>query len=289
MARCHSCFAGKVTELVLTDIGKHQPVVDVVGIGTALGGKRILEDVSLSVRAHETVAVIGPSGAGKTTLLRCINFLVPYDNGRLFIAGELIGYRDVGGKLVPRREREITKQRAEIGIVFQRFNLFPHMTVLSNLIEGPVHVLKIDHRVALERAYAALQRVGLEEKADSYPSELSGGQQQRVAIARALCMEPKVMLFDEVTSALDPELVSEVTSTMRQLSDDGITMVVVTHELRFAQRCADRVVFMETGRVIADTPTAEFFEQPPSERIANYVADFRAEYRSRAADHTHQE
>jgi ABC-type polar amino acid transport system ATPase subunit len=255
----------------------HRPVVEIVGIGAELGGQRILEDVHLSVRPHETIAIIGPSGAGKTTLLRCINFLVPYDSGRVYIGQELIGYREVDGKLSPRREKEVTRQRAQIGFVFQRFNLFPHRTVLGNLLEGPVHVLGIDREVARERALTALERVGLGEKVERYPNELSGGQQQRVAIARALCMEPKLMLFDEVTSALDPELVSEVLTTMRRLSDEGMTMIVVTHELRFAQRCADRVVFMEDGRVVADSPTREFFTNPPSERIAAYIADARGD------------
>jgi polar amino acid transport system ATP-binding protein len=255
---------------------RHQePLVRLAGVGATLAGQRILKDIHLSVWPTETVAVIGPSGSGKTTLLRCINFLVPYDQGHVYIQSELVGYREAGGRLVRRAEREITRQRARIGFVFQRFNLFPHRTVLGNLLEGPVHVLRVDRRVALERALAALDRVGLSDKVDRYPSELSGGQQQRVAIARALCMEPEVLLLDEVTSALDPELVTEVLAVMRQLSEDGMTMIVVTHELRFARRCANRVVFIEAGSIVADMPTSEFFAHPPSARIASYISDIR--------------
>jgi ABC-type polar amino acid transport system ATPase subunit len=250
-------------------------VVELRDVGTSLGGNIILEDVNLSVHRGETIAIIGPSGAGKTTLLRCINFLIPYQQGRIYVENELVGYREAdGGTLQPRREREINRQRGRIGFVFQRLNLFPHRTALDNIIEGPIHALKIRREVAVERARKALARVGLEEKADRYPSELSGGEQQRVAIARALCMEPAVILFDEVTSALDPELVVEVLAVMRQLASDGTTMIVVTHELRFARRGADRILFMEAGRVIADTPTIPFFESPPSERIEAYLSHF---------------
>jgi polar amino acid transport system ATP-binding protein len=249
------------------------PVVEVKGVEVDLGGVRVLRDVNLSVGMGETIAVIGPSGSGKTTLLRCINFLVPYSAGTIYVKGELIGYRSLAGKLERRKEREVSKQRARVGFVFQRFNLFPHRTVLGNLLEGPIHVLKVAPEIARTRARAALERVGLAEKSDNYPRELSGGQQQRVAIARALCMEPDVLLLDEVTSALDPELVAEVLSVLRQLAEDGMTMIVVTHELRFAQRCATRVVFMEAGRIIADMEAKEFFAKPPSERIAAYIAD----------------
>ncbi len=253
------------------------PILEAVGVGAELGGQPILRNVNLSVRPCETIAIIGPSGSGKTTLLRCLNFLVPYNAGRIYLRGELIGYREIEGSLVRRRESETTRQRARFGFVFQRFNLFPHRTVLGNLLEGPVHVLKIDKAEARDRAMTALQRVGLETMAERYPTELSGGQQQRVAIARALCMEPEVMLLDEITSALDPELVAEVTAVMRQLSEDGMTMIAITHELRFARNCADRVVFMDGGTVLADLPTKTFFDKPPSERIAAYLAQFRGE------------
>jgi polar amino acid transport system ATP-binding protein len=252
-----------------------RPIVEIAAAGAELGGARVLRDVNLSVRPGETVAVIGPSGSGKTTLLRCINFLVPYDEGRIYLRGELIGYRESGGALLRRSERETSRQRARIGFVFQHFNLFPHRTVLDNLLEGPVHVLKQDPRLVRERALQALQRVGLSDKMHAYPEQLSGGQQQRVAIARALCMEPEVLLLDEITSALDPELTAEVLAVMRRVSEDGMTMIVVTHELRFAQRCADRVVFMEEGRIVTDMRTQDFFARPPSDRIAAYIADFR--------------
>jgi polar amino acid transport system ATP-binding protein len=236
-----------------------------------------LRKVDLSVNPRETVAIVGPSGSGKTTLLRCLNFLVPYSEGRIYLNGDLIGYREEQDRLVRRKEHEVTRQRARFGFVFQRFNLFPHRTVIGNLVEGPVHVLKVAKEEARARAVAALRRVGMETFADRYPVQLSGGQQQRVAIARALCMNPEVMLLDEITSALDPELVGEVTNVMRQLAEDGVTMVAVTHELRFAQRCADRIVFMEGGHVLADLPTEQFFRAPPSERIEAYLSRFNGD------------
>jgi polar amino acid transport system ATP-binding protein len=256
-------------------IAEESPILEAVGVGAELGGHRILEDLNLSVQSRETVAIIGPSGSGKTTFLRCLNFLVPYSAGRIYLRGELVGYRDLNGSLERRRESETTSQRARFGFVFQRFNLFPHRTVLGNLLEGPVHVLKIGKAEARDRAMAALQRVGMETMGDRYPAELSGGQQQRVGIARALCMEPEVMLLDEITSSLDPELVAEVTAVMRRLSEDGVTMIAVTHELSFARNCADRVVFMDGGSILADLPTKHFFDNPPSERIAAYLAQFR--------------
>jgi polar amino acid transport system ATP-binding protein len=200
---------------------------------------------------------------------------VPYDTGRIYLRGELVGYRERGSALTRRSERETSRQRARVGFVFQHYNLFLHRTVLGNLLEGPVHVLKDDPKDVRGRALAALQRVGLAEKVNAYPEQLSGGQQQRVAIARALCMQPEVLLLDEITSALDPELTSEVLAVMRRVSEDGMTMIVVTHELRFARRCAHRAVFMEGGSIVADMNTQEFFERPPSDRIAAYIADFR--------------
>jgi polar amino acid transport system ATP-binding protein len=243
-------------------------------VGAALGGQTVLRGVNLSVKPRETLAVIGPSGSGKTTLLRCLNFLVPYSEGRIYLNGDLIGYREEGDRLIRRKEREITRQRTRFGFVFQRFNLFPHRTVIGNLMEGPVHVLRVAKEEARQRAEAALKRVGLETFSERYPVQLSGGQQQRVAIARALCMNPEVLLLDEVTSALDPELVEEVTSVMRKLAEDGVTMVAITHELRFARRCADRVIFMDGGQILADLPTEQFFQAPPSERIGAYISQF---------------
>jgi len=247
-----------------------QVVVSIEGMSKHFGDALALDDVSLSVRAGEIVAVIGPSGSGKTTLLRCINFLVAYDAGRISIDGRLIGYREQNGRLVPDSERNINQLRKRIGFVFQRFNLFPHLTVLGNLLEGPVHVLKIGRDEAVARAEEALALVGLAHKRDAYPSALSGGQQQRVGIARALCMQPDVMLFDEATSALDPELVDEVLGVMRTLADRGMTMVVVTHEIAFAREVAHRIVFMEHGRIVVDLPTRAFFDTP-SPRIEQFL------------------
>src|SRR4051794_35111895 len=241
------------------------------GVGKSYRGVPVLSDVSLDVRRGETVAILGPSGSGKTTFLRCVNFLVPYDAGRILVNGDLIGYRERGGSLVPDTEARISRIRKRIGMVFQRFALFPHRTVLGNLIEGPIHVLKVPRDEAVARAKDALSLVGLAEKADAYPHQLSGGQQQRVAIARALCMRPDLMLFDEVTSALDPELVGEVLAVMRDLAAQQMTMLVVTHELRFARDAASRVVFMEAGRLLADLPKDEFFAAAPTPRIANFL------------------
>jgi polar amino acid transport system ATP-binding protein len=258
-------------------VAPEPPIVELVDVRKSFGDQAVLDGVDLRIERGETVAIIGPSGAGKTTLLRCVNFLETYDSGRILVNGQLVGYREDGERLVPDHARNVNRMRSRIGFVFQRFNLFPHRTALQNLLEGPVHVLRVDRQAARERALAALGRVGLPHKADSYPHELSGGEQQRVGIARALCMEPEVMLFDEVTSALDPELVGEVLAVMRTLSQDGMTMLTVTHELGFARRCADRVVFMEQGRVAADLPAQQFFDHPPTPRIEAYLNHFRGE------------
>ncbi|MFH1795594.1 MAG: amino acid ABC transporter ATP-binding protein [Pseudomonadota bacterium] len=249
-----------------------EPILRVAGVRKSLGGKVMLSGVNLLVNRGETVAIIGPSGAGKTTLLRCINFLTPYDEGRIYIDGELVGYREEGGRLRLESDANISRVRRKTGMVFQRFALFPHRTVLQNVIEGPVHVLKHSPRQAIERAMQLLNAVGLLDKAHAYPSELSGGQQQRVGIARALCMEPQLLLFDEVTSALDTELVGEVLIVMKRLAEEGRTMIVVTHELRFAREAAHRIVFMENGRIVADLPARTFFENPPSQRIKAFLS-----------------
>jgi polar amino acid transport system ATP-binding protein len=241
------------------------------GVGKSFGGNVALKGVDLKVQRGETVAIIGPSGSGKTTLLRCVNFLVPYDQGRIFVNGRLVGYREQDGWLLRESEANVNLIRRRIGMVFQRFALFPHRSVIGNLLEGPVYALKIPRVEAIARAREALSLVGLSDKADAYPNQLSGGQQQRVAIARALCMQPDLMLFDEVTSALDPELVGEVLSVMRDLAARHMTMLVVTHELRFARDAADRVIFMESGKILADVSTHEFFSAPPSVRIANFL------------------
>lgn len=246
-------------------------VLKIVDVGKSFGAHVALAHVNLSLARGETVAVIGPSGSGKTTLLRCVNFLTPYDSGRIYINGRLVGYREERGALVHDSERNINEIRKRIGIVFQRFNLFRHQTVLGNLLEGPLHVLKVSKDEAHARARDVLNRVGLAEKWNAYPDQLSGGQQQRVAIARALCMKPELMLFDEVTSALDPELVDEVLAVIRELAQEGMTMLVVTHEMTFARDAADRVVFMEDGHVTADRPAREFFERPPSPRVEGFL------------------
>ncbi len=247
------------------------PLLQLVNVHKRFGAVVALQDVSLTVRRGETVAIIGPSGSGKTTLLRCVNFLLPYDSGRIYVNGRLVGYQEHHGRLVRDTEHHINEMRKRIGIVFQRFNLFPHRTVLGNLLEGPLYVLHLSREEAQQRAIAALDLLGLTDKVNAYPDQLSGGQQQRVAIARALCMEPELMLFDEVTSALDPELTEEVLSAMRLLTKRGMTMVVVTHEMGFARDAANRVVFMDHGKVVVDQVAHDFFERPATPRIEGFL------------------
>lgn len=239
------------------------------------GKLHVLRGVDLDVAQGEVVCIIGPSGSGKTTLLRCINFLETYQAGRIFVDGQLVGYREKAGRLVPAPEREIARLRTETAMVFQQFNLFPHMTALRNVTFGPTKVRGISKKEAEQRGMDLLERVGLAEKANSYPNQLSGGQQQRVAIARALAMSPKVMLFDEVTSALDPELVGEVLAVMKQLAaSHGVTMIVVTHEMLFAKEAADRVVFMDQGVVVEQGPPTQVIDNPASERLQTFLARF---------------
>ncbi|PSJ56912.1 ectoine/hydroxyectoine ABC transporter ATP-binding protein EhuA [Mesorhizobium soli] len=248
------------------------------GVEKSFGAVKVLHGIDLDVMPGKVVCLIGPSGSGKTTFLRCINMLEKIDRGLLAVNGEHIGYR-VGkdGRLCALNEREISRQRREIGMVFQRFNLFQHMTALENIIEGPVGVLKESKADAREHAMDLLRRVGLAHKADSFPSELSGGQQQRVAIARALAMRPKLILFDEPTSALDPELVGEVLDVMRKLAHSGMTMVIVTHEIAFARDIADIVVFMDGGWVIESGPPAEVLGNPRHERTRKFLQSVRGE------------
>lgn len=241
-------------------------------IRKSYGAFTVLADVSLEVGRGEVVCVIGPSGSGKSTLLRCLNFLEQIDDGRITVDGELIGCREVGGRLHALPERDLCRQRAAIGMVFQRFNLFPHLTALENIIEAPMVVRKEKRPQAMARATALLARVGLADKAQAYPNMLSGGQQQRVAIARALAMEPKLMLFDEPTSALDPELVGEVLGVMRELVASGMTMVVVTHEMSFAREAADRIVFMEGGVVVEQGTPDEMFGRPKQDRTRFFLS-----------------
>ncbi len=235
------------------------------------GNLTVLNGVDLSVKRGQVVVIIGPSGSGKTTLLRCINHLEKIDGGRIYVDGELVGYRDVNGKLVEDREENIARVRSRIGFVFQRFNLFPHMTALENIIEAPIHVLGQPKEEVTDRAHSLLAKVGLSEKANAFPHKLSGGQQQRVAIARALAMNPKLMLFDEATSALDPELVGEVLKVMRQLADEGMTMAVVTHEMGFARDVADHVIFMDKSVIVEQGPPQQVFEHTENERTRNFL------------------
>ncbi|HVB22132.1 MAG TPA: amino acid ABC transporter ATP-binding protein [Ktedonobacteraceae bacterium] len=235
------------------------------------GDLTVLNGVDLSVKRGQVVVIIGPSGSGKTTMLRCINHLEKIDDGRIYIEGELMGYRIVNGKPVEDREANIARIRAQIGFVFQRFNLFPHMTALENIIEAPIHVLHESKDVVVERAHSLLAKVGLAEKANAFPHRLSGGQQQRVAIARALAMNPKLMLFDEATSALDPELVGEVLKVMRQLAEEGMTMVVVTHEMGFARDVADHVIFMDKAVIVEQGTPEQVFDHCENERTRNFL------------------
>ena len=232
----------------------------------------VLRGVTFDVVKGEVVVIAGPSGSGKSTLLRCINHLEAVDKGRVYVDGQPVGYREVDGKFVEKSEREVAKMRASIGMVFQRFNLFPQLTVLGNVIDAPIHVRKIGRSQAIEAGKEMLHGVGLGDKLDSYPAQLSGGQQQRVAIARALAMEPKVMLFDEPTSALDPELVGEVLEVMKSLARDGMTMIVVTHEMGFAREVADRVMLMDEGVIVEEGPPEEFFNNPSHDRTKLFLS-----------------
>ena len=241
----------------------------------SFGSLQVLKGIDLEVEQGEVLAIIGPSGSGKTTMLRCINFLQPYDRGKVFIDGDLIGYKEEKGRLVKLPESAIARQRAKVGMVFQQFNLFPHMTALQNVTLGLIQVKGMSKEEASETGINWLSRVGLRDKIDSYPSELSGGQQQRVGIARAVALEPKVILFDEVTSALDPELVGEVLSVMKHLAKDyNMTMLVVTHEMLFAQEVATRVVFMDEGVIIEDGPPLEILANPRTERLQSFLSRF---------------
>ncbi|AXB43605.1 amino acid ABC transporter ATP-binding protein [Amycolatopsis albispora] len=248
------------------------PLLRAVGVRKRFGSAEVLRGIDLSVRKGQVVCLLGPSGAGKSTFLRCVNHLEPIDGGQVWVDGEPIGFRERHGKLYELREREVAKQRRDIGMVFQRFNLFAHRSVLQNVVEGPVRVRGIEPDQARETAMALLDRVGLADRAGDYPAQLSGGQQQRVAIARALAMRPKLMLFDEPTSALDPELVGEVLEVMRGLAEDGMTMLVVTHEMAFAKEAADEVVFMADGAVVETGPPARVLGDPREQRTRQFLA-----------------
>jgi polar amino acid transport system ATP-binding protein len=242
------------------------------GLHKRFGRLEVLSGIDIEVRRGQVMCLLGPSGSGKSTFLRCINHLEKINSGVLAVDGELVGYRESGGKLHELHDRDICRKRAEIGMVFQHFNLFPHMTAMQNVTLAPINVLKVPREEARARGKELLERVGLGDKLETYPVALSGGQQQRVAIARALAMKPKLMLFDEPTSALDPELVGEVLDVMRGLAQDGMTMVVVTHEIGFAREVADTVVFMDGGVVVESGPPADVLNAPKHERTKAFLS-----------------
>ena len=247
-------------------------MVKAEAVHKSFGRLEVLRGINLEVSPREVMCLIGPSGSGKSTFLRCINHLEKIDAGRLSVDGELVGYRQHGDKLYELPAAEVSRKRSEIGMVFQLFNLFPHMTALENVIEAPIRVKKESRAVACDRARRLLDRVGLAEKANAYPNQLSGGQQQRVAIARALAMQPKLMLFDEPTSALDPELVGEVLDVMRGLAEDGMTMIVVTHEMGFAREVGDSLVFMDGGVVVEEGKPRDVLSNPQHERTRSFLS-----------------
>ena len=249
-----------------------EPLVVARGVKKSFGAVPILRGIDFTLEPSQVACLVGPSGSGKTTFLRCLNQLETIDGGRIWIGGELVGLRQRGDVLTRLPEHEVVRQRASVGMVFQHFNLFRHLSVLDNLIEAPVHVLGMRRDEAEEIALAMLARVGLADKRNQFPGQLSGGQQQRVAIARALAMRPKLMLFDEPTSALDPELVGEVLSVMRSLAEDGMSMVVVTHEIAFGRDVADIAVFMDNGQVVSQGTPSEVFDNPEHERLRKFLA-----------------
>ena len=248
------------------------PMVEARGVRKSFGRVEVLRGIEMTVMPGEVACILGPSGSGKSTFLRCINHLEKINAGELSVDGELVGYERRGEKLYELKENEVAKKRAEIGMVFQRFNLFPHMTALGNIMEGPVTVRGEKKAAVRERAQALLERVGLGDRGDAYPTQLSGGQQQRVAIARALAMEPKLMLFDEPTSALDPELVGEVLAVMRDLARDGMTMIVVTHEIGFAREVGDSLVFMDEGVIVEAGAPRDVIDSPREERTQAFLS-----------------
>ncbi|AHK32277.1 ectoine/hydroxyectoine ABC transporter ATP-binding protein [Rhodococcus opacus PD630] len=248
------------------------PMVKADRVCKNFGALKVLKGVSLEIDAGQVLCLVGPSGSGKSTFLRCINHLEQVNAGRLYVDGEIVGYSERGGKLYELHPRAAAKQRRDIGMVFQHFNLFPHRTALENIIEAPIQVKRLSKKKALERGRDLLEQVGLSEKADAYPAQLSGGQQQRVAIARALAMDPKLMLFDEPTSALDPELVGEVLTVMKDLAAGGMTMVVVTHEMGFAREVADQLVFMDAGVVVESGNPRELLANPQHDRTKLFLS-----------------
>jgi len=255
-----------------------QPLVHAVNVSKSFHHNEVLKGIDLDVNRGQVVCLLGPSGSGKTTFLRCINQLETINGGRIWVDGDLMGYAERDGKLYRLKNKEIAAQRREIGMVFQRFNLFPHKTAIQNVTEAPIQVRGESRKAARDRAQELLDRVGLGDRGTSYPAQLSGGQQQRVAIARALAMQPKLMLFDEPTSALDPELVGEVLAVMRELADSGMTMIVVTHEMSFARDVADTVVFMDGGVVVEAGPPREVLRNPQHKRTQTFLTRLRSEH-----------
>ncbi|HZP53139.1 amino acid ABC transporter ATP-binding protein [Actinocrinis sp.] len=247
-------------------------MVEALDVHKSFGRVEVLKGITLKVMPREVMCLIGPSGSGKSTFLRCINHLEKINAGRLSVDGELVGYQERGSRLHELHEREVARQRTEIGMVFQRFNLFPHMTAIENIVEAPIRVKGESKEAARAHARELLEKVGLGDRATAYPNQLSGGQQQRVAIARALAMRPKLMLFDEPTSALDPELVGDVLAVMRQLADDGMTMIVVTHEMGFAREVGDSLVFMDGGVVVERGNPREVLANPQHERTRSFLS-----------------
>ncbi|MEM6325199.1 MAG: amino acid ABC transporter ATP-binding protein [Pseudomonadota bacterium] len=249
-----------------------EPIVIIEHVEKRFGRNHVLKDISLTVRRGEVVVICGRSGSGKSTLLRCIDQLETIDSGTIRAAGHLMGFRETNGKRIALRDAQVARQQRDLGMVFQSFNLFPHVSVIENITMAPVHILKRDKAEVRQEARVLLQRVGLPDKENAYPRQLSGGQQQRVAIARALAMKPKVMLFDEPTSALDPEMISEVLDVMTDLSQQGMTMIVVTHEMGFARAAADRVILMHDGRIVEEAPPEKFFTNPESEHTTLFLS-----------------
>ena len=246
-------------------------MVDARAVRKSFGSNEVLKGITLQVEQGQVLCLLGPSGSGKSTFLRCINHLETINGGRLYVEGELMGFREGADAIYEMKPNAIATQRSEIGMVFQRFNLFPHLTAIENVIEAPIGVKKLSKAEATKKGLELLASVGLSDKADHYPSQLSGGQQRRVAIARALAMEPKLMLFDEPTSALDPELVGDVLDVMRKLAKSGMTMIVVTHEIGFAREVADRVVFMDSGVVVEEGTPAQVLDKPQNERTKVFI------------------
>ena len=249
-----------------------EPALRVEGVRKSYGHVEVLKGIDMQVKPGEVACLVGPSGSGKSTFLRCINHLEKINSGRLYVHGELVGYQEKKGRLYELTDRQVCQKRAEIGMVFQSFNLFQHMSVLENIIEAPTRVLKISKEEAIIHARELLELVGLSGREDSLPKQLSGGQQQRVAITRALAMRPKLMLFDEPTSALDPELVGEVLAAMQDLANSGMTMIVVTHEMGFARKVADTVAFMDAGLIVESGPPDEVLDNPQQERTKSFFS-----------------